>query len=270
MTNSGKPDGRLTATFARLGAEKRAAFIPFLSNGFPTPDDTPRHLRHLAECGADAIELGVPFSDPLADGPTIQRSSWEALKQGVSLDSTLDLVARMSDDLPPIVLFSYLNPVLRMGIERCLERAEDAGAAGLLLTDLPVGAQPSLEARLASSSLDLIALVAPTTPVERVRQIRDHSSGFLYYISRTGVTGARANLDDRLRDKVEALRREVSLPVAVGFGISKPEHARAVAGIADGVVVGSALIAALERSEDEFNNLATELALATHSAAGHE
>jgi tryptophan synthase alpha chain len=264
VTGSSQSNGRLADTFARLGAEHRAAFIPFLSNGFPTPADTPRHLTHLAECGADVIELGVPFSDPLADGPTIQRSSWKALKQGVSLDSTLDLVARMSADLPPIVLFSYLNPVLRMGVERFLGRAEESGAAGLLLTDLPVGAEPDLEARLASSGVDLIALVAPTTPIERIRRIRDHSSGFLYYISRTGVTGARASLDEGLRDKVEALRREVSLPVAVGFGISKPEHARTVAGIADGVVVGSALIAALERGEDEFKRLAAELGAASH------
>lgn len=173
----------------------------------------------------------------------------------------------MSADLPPIVIFSYLNPVLRMGVERFLERAEAAGAAGLLLTDLPSGSHPELEARLAAGGLDLIPLVAPTTSPERIRRIAAHASGFLYYISRLGVTGARERLAEGLRGRVEALRQAVRLPVAVGFGISRPEHARAVAEVADGVVVGSALIAALEEGEEAFVELAAALAAAVHGVA---
>lgn len=254
----------LEATFGRLGRAGRRAFIPFLTHGFPAPKQTPRLLGILAEAGADVIELGVPFSDPLADGPTIQRASWRALEQGVTLDTTLELVAELSADLPPIVIFSYLNPLLRLGVERFLERAEAAGVAGLLLTDLPAGSHPKLEARLSSRGLDLIPLVAPTTPPERLDRIVGNAAGFLYYISRLGVTGARERLDDDLQPRVEELRRRVRLPVAVGFGISRPEHARAVAEVADGVVVGSALIAALESGEEEFADLATALADATH------
>ena len=256
--------GPLERTFDRLAQGQNRAFIPFLTCGFPSPADTPRLLGTLAACGADVIELGVPFSDPLADGPTIQRSSWRALEQGVTLESTLGLVADLAPDLPPIVLFSYLNPVLRMGVEPFLERATEAGAAGVLITDLPVGSEPKLESRLAGGALDLIALIAPTTPPERIDRIAGDASGFLYYISRLGVTGVRAELDRELRSKVEELRHRVRLPVAVGFGISRPDQARAVAEVADGVVVGSALIAALERSEQEFGELGAALAEAVH------
>lgn len=241
-----------------------AAFIPFLSSGFPRPADTPRLLERLAADGADIIELGIPFSDPLADGPTIQAASWRALEQGVTVESTLDQLAGISADLPPVVVFSYLNPILRMGVERFLARAEAAGAAGLLVTDLPVGSHPELERRLAAGALDLIPLAAPTTPRARIETILGHASGFLYYISRLGVTGARKALDAALEDQVKALRKVVRLPVAVGFGISTPEQAAAVAGMADGVVVGSALIAALGRGETAFAELSAALAAAVH------
>ena len=254
--------GRIEAAFAN-----GPAFIPFLSSGFPDPMSTPGLLQALADAGADVIELGVPFSDPLADGPTIQRASWKALENGVTLESTLARLAEVAAELPPVVLFSYLNPILRMGVDRFLDRAEDAGAAGLLVTDLPVGSHPELERRLAGASLDLIPLAAPTTTAERLETILGHASGFLYYISRLGVTGARATLDAELRHKVEALRARVRLPVAVGFGISTPEQASAVAAIADGVVVGSALIAALDRSRGEFAELAAALGAATHGAS---
>ena len=244
------------------GRAAGAAFIPFLSSGFPRPADTPRLLERLAADGADIIELGIPFSDPLADGPTIQAASWRALEQGVTVESTLDQLAEISADLPPVVVFSYLNPILRMGVERFLERAEEAGAAGLLVTDLPVGSHPELERRLAAGSLDLIPLAAPTTPRARLETILGHASGFLYYISRLGVTGAREALDSALDSQVRQLRKMVRLPVAVGFGISTPEQAAAVAGMADGVVVGSALIAALGHSEAAFGELSAALAAA--------
>ena len=243
---------------------ERTAFIPFLSSGFPRPADTPRLLERLAADGADIIELGIPFSDPLADGPTIQAASWRALEQGVTVGSALDQLAEMSADLPPVVVFSYLNPILRMGVERFLARAEAAGAAGLLVTDLPVGSHPALERRLAAGALDLIPLAAPTTPGARLETILGHASGFLYYISRLGVTGARKALDASLEDQVRGLRKMVRLPVAVGFGISTPEQAAAVAGMADGVVVGSALIAALGRGEGAFGELSAALSAAVH------
>ncbi|WP_423928352.1 tryptophan synthase subunit alpha [Candidatus Palauibacter sp.] len=243
------------------------AFIPFLSSGYPRPADTPRLLERLAADGADIIELGIPFSDPLADGPTIQAASWRALEKGTTVESTLDQLADISADLPPVVVFSYLNPILRMGVERFLERAEAAGAAGLLVTDLPVGSHPPLERQLAASALDLIPLAAPTTPRARLETILGHASGFLYYISRLGVTGAREALDATLDDQVRRLRSMVRLPVAVGFGISTPRQAAAVAGMADGVVVGSALIAALGRSEAAFGELSTALAAAVHREA---
>jgi tryptophan synthase alpha chain len=249
----------ITAAF-----DDRTAFIPFLSSGYPHPDATPGLLTTLAEAGADIIELGVPFSDPLADGPTIQAASWDALGHGVTLDSTLRQLGEQSADLPPVVVFSYLNPILRMGIETFLERAESAGAAGLLVTDLPVGSHPEMERRLAAGSLDLIPLAAPTTTADRLETILGHASGFLYYISRLGVTGARSSLDASLTERVEELRTRVSLPVAVGFGISTPEQAADVAAVADGVVVGSALIVALGESERAFGELARSLGAAVH------
>ena len=258
--------GGAVGTRTRIGDAfgERTAFIPFLSSGFPRPADTPRLLERLAADGADIIELGIPFSDPLADGPTIQAASWRALEEGVTVESALDQLAEMSADLPPVVVFSYLNPILRMGVERFLARAEAAGAAGLLVTDLPVGSHPALERRLAAGSLDLIPLAAPTTPGARLETILGHASGFLYYISRLGVTGARKALDASLEDQVRGLRKMVRLPVAVGFGISTPEQAAAVAGMADGVVVGSALIAALGRGEGAFGELSNALAAAVH------
>lgn len=258
--------GGAAGTRTRIGDAfgERTAFIPFLSSGFPRPADTPRLLERLAADGADIIELGIPFSDPLADGPTIQAASWCALEEGVTVESALDQLAEMSADLPPVVVFSYLNPILRMGVERFLARAEAAGAAGLLVTDLPVGSHPALERRLAAGSLDLIPLAAPTTPGARLETILGHASGFLYYISRLGVTGARKALDASLEDQVRGLRKMVRLPVAVGFGISTPEQAAAVAGMADGVVVGSALIAALGRGEGAFEELSAALADAVH------
>lgn len=259
--------GRLGAAFAGRREAGGAAFVPYLTHGFPSPADTPRLLERLATAGADVIELGVPFSDPLADGPTIQRASWRAVEQGVTLGSTLDLVAERAADLPPVVLFSYLNPILRMGVDAFGDRAAAAGVSGVLVTDLPVGADPELERRLAGAGPDLIRLVAPTTDEARIRGIAGAASGFLYYVSRTGVTGARSALTSSLGEEVGRLRALVDLPVAVGFGISRPDQAAEVAALADGVVVGSALIDALaERGEEALADLAGALARAAHGA----
>lgn len=246
MSATTSSDLSLAGAFAAARDEGRAALIPYLTAGHPRPRDTGEILRGLADEGADVIELGVPFSDPLADGPTIQRSSFEAIAQGVDLRWTLDALADFrAVRSTPVVLFTYLNPLLRHGMDRFLADAADAGAQGLLLTDLPVGADPGLEARIHASSLDLIRLVAPTTRPERVRTIAAAARGFLYYVSRTGVTGARSELAEGLAAEVAEVRALTPVPVAVGFGISTPEQAAAVARVADGVVVGSALVETL-------------------------
>lgn len=239
----------LARVFAASADAGRAVLIPYLTAGFPEPSATPAILERLAAAGADVIELGVPFSDPVADGPTIQRSSQLALERGTTLAWVLDCLAefrRRSET--PVVLFTYLNPILAYGAERFLADAVQAGAAGVLLTDLPVGSDAALESAFERSPLALVRLIAPTTPADRAREIAQRAQGFLYYISRMGVTGARAELPPALAAEVRALKAVASVPVAVGFGISTAQQAAAVARVADGVVVGSALIDAIERN----------------------
>lgn len=238
----------LAPHFADWRRAGRHVLIPYVTAGHPSPADTPALLDSLVAAGADIIELGVPFSDPVADGPTIQRSSQRALERGVNLAWVLgQLAAFRQRHATPVVLFTYLNPVLAYGTERFLGDAVRSGAQGVLLTDLPVGSDPSLEEAFEASPLALVRLLAPTTPPERVRMIAERAQGFLYYISRMGVTGARAALPPELRREIEALRSLARVPVAVGFGISTPEQAAAVARVADAVVVGSALINAIDR-----------------------
>lgn len=204
-------------------------------------------MRAYARAGADIIELGVPFSDPVADGPTIQRASQVALEQGVSLDWCLDTLRafRAEGNDTAVVIFSYLNPVLNYGWKNFIADATDAGAHGVLLTDLPLGGDLALESALERSPLSLVRLIAPSTAPERAQRIAQHAQGFVYYIARMGVTGARAALPDDLDRQVAALRAVTAVPICVGFGISTAEQAAAVGRIADGVVVGSALIDAL-------------------------
>jgi tryptophan synthase alpha chain len=237
----------VAAHFRILRDAGRRALIPYITAGYPDPARTVELLDLLAECGADIIELGVPFSDPVADGPTIQRSSFHALERGTTLASTLAMLAafRQRHDLP-VILFSYLNPVLGYGVERFIADAVEAGAQGVLLTDLPAGADPPLEARFQDAPLSFIRLVAPTTSRERLVRIAARAQGFLYYVGRMGVTGASATLRPETLDEVRALRELTSVPVAVGFGVSTAGQARALARVADGVVVGSALIDALD------------------------
>lgn len=248
VTTSSDPALSLARAFARSREEGRAAFIPYVTAGHPSPEATAEVLRMLADEGADVIELGVPFSDPLADGPTVQRSSYEAISRGADLRWTLGaLAAFRAERDTPVVLFTYLNPILRYGVDAFLRDAVAAGAQGVLVTDLPVGADPELEGAFAASPLDLIRLIAPTTLPERVREIAAAGRGFLYYVSRTGVTGAQQELKEGLAREVEAVRAITDVPVAVGFGISTPEQAAVVAQVADGVVVGSALVDRLGR-----------------------
>jgi tryptophan synthase alpha chain len=238
-------ESRLAPGWTRLRASGRKALIPYLTAGYPTPSASSAALRSVAEV-ADIIEVGVPFSDPLADGPTIQRSSFEALRQGMTLAGTLDLISQ-AELTPPVVLFSYLNPILQYGVDRFIRAAEELRIAGLLLTDLPAGSDPPLERSIQESDLDLIRLIAPTTRAARLSVALDGAQGFVYLVARLGVTGARASLDLDLGDSVRRVRQATSLPVAVGFGISTPDQARTVGRMADGVVVGSALVEILGR-----------------------
>jgi tryptophan synthase alpha chain len=238
-------ESRLAPGWTRLRASGRKALIPYLTAGYPTPSASAAALRSVAEV-ADILEVGVPFSDPLADGPTIQRSSFEALRQGMTLAGTLDLISQ-AELTPPVVLFSYLNPILQYGVDRFIRAAEELRIAGLLLTDLPAGSDPPLERSIQESDVDLIRLIAPTTRAARLSVALDGAQGFVYLVARLGVTGARASLDLDLGDSVRRVRQATSLPVAVGFGISTPDQARTVGRMADGVVVGSALVEILGR-----------------------
>lgn len=233
----------LAGAWARLRRGHRAALIPYLTAGYPDPATSLTALRLAAALG-DIVEVGVPFSDPLADGPVIQRASFEALARGMTLARTLELVARMESP-KPVVLFSYLNPVLHYGVDRLLTDAVAAGVSGLLLTDLPAGADPEIESAVGRSSLDLIRLVAPTSSPARIAAAVAGAGGFIYFIGRLGVTGTAHAPDADLALGVGRIRAATTLPVAVGFGVSTPAHARAVAAVADGVVVGSALVEAL-------------------------
>jgi tryptophan synthase alpha chain len=235
----------------------RRALVPYITAGFPDTERTIELLRGLEAAGADVIELGLPFSDPMADGPIIQASSQIALEQGMNFDRLLALVERASVKVP-LVLFSYLNPIIAAGND-ALVRAAGAGFSGVLVTDLPVGSDPIREDWVGSAPLAFIRLVAPTTPQERMREIAAHGSGFVYLISRLGVTGVRDDLPAELPATVQRLREASTLPVCVGFGVSRPEQAASVARIADGVVVGSAIVRASGESVDAAVTLTASL-----------
>lgn len=243
---------RIAAVFRKLSQKGRKALVPFLTAGDPTPDFTVPALHRLVEAGADLLEVGVPFSDPMADGPTIQRSSERALRHQTSLRCVLEMVKafRQEDQKTPIVLMGYLNPVEAMGYEAFVSEAAEAGVDGVLLVDLPLEEAGELLPHLREASLDPIFLVAPTTTPERIRRIGEAGGGYLYYVSLKGVTGAdHLDLTD-VRHKVAQIKALVSLPVAVGFGVKDAETAAQVGAIADGVVVGSALVREIERHLD--------------------
>jgi tryptophan synthase alpha chain len=247
----------LTQRFAELRERGRRALVGYVTAGHPDPAKSVALLRGIESAGADVIELGVPFSDPMADGPIIQASSQRALEQGMTLARTLDLIhdAKLHT---PVVLFTYLNPLLAAG-QDVLDRAAAAGAHGVLVTDLPVGADPVREEWLGSGPLAFVRLVAPTTPLERMREIAAHGSGFVYLISRRGVTGVRSDVPAELPETIARLRAATTLPVCVGFGISTPDQAKAVGRLADGIVVGSAIVQAAGASVDAATQLVATL-----------
>jgi tryptophan synthase alpha chain len=250
MTNTvPAPDTRIRRRFEELRRAGDLGLVAYITAGDPSLDATRRIVLAAAEAGADVIELGVPFSDPLADGPVIQRASERALAAGTTLTGVLDLIRDIRRESPvPLVVFSYFNPVLQMGLETFAERAQSAGADGVLITDLTPEDSTDYHRALRARGLDTIFLAAPTTGNSRMRRIADASCGFLYVISRTGVTGERDALADELPALLRRARHATSLPLAVGFGISLPGHVSLLGGLADAAVVGSALVAEVERA----------------------
>src|SRR2546429_7513 len=247
---------------------RRAALIPYLTAGFPTPEVSLEALRCVAAAGADFVEVGVPFSDPLADGPTIQRSTQAALDQGMTVPRVLDQIRRAALEIP-VVVMTYVNPLMAFGLERFVRDAAAAGVSGLLLTDFPAGADPELEAMVQESPLALIRLLAPTTTPDRLARAVQGASGFLYLISRLGVTGVRDQVPADLAEHVARVRSASALPLAVGFGISTPAQARATARLADGVGVGSAIVDALAAGGvGAAERLVRQLAAAVHEGTG--
>jgi len=239
---------RLDQAFARMKAEQRTGLVAFVSGGDPTLERSGEVVRAVDEGGADVIEIGVPFSDPLADGPEIQRSSERALRAGATLRGVLDLVADLRKDVAaPLVLFSYANPVVRYGVEAFAARAAEVGVDGVLLLDLPLEEAGPTRDILVAHGLAPIFLLSPTTTAARVRRANELGRGFLYAISRLGVTGVRAQVAADARGLVERLRQDTTLPIALGFGLSRPEHIRDVGRYADAAVVGSALVAQIAK-----------------------
>ena len=240
---------RIVAKFRELRSRDEAALIPFVVAGDPDLDTTRMIVREVAGRGADLIELGVPFSEPMADGPANQRALARGLGAGASLAAILSLVSELRADLEiPIVLFGYYNPIFHYGCERLCTDAVRAGVDGLLVVDLPMEEAGELKKYARPVHLDLIYLLAPTTPPERARTIAKAASGFLYYVSVAGVTGARRELPTDLEDHVRSIREFTDLPIGVGFGISTPEQAGAVARFADAAVVGSAMSLKIEEN----------------------
>jgi len=241
---------RITETFASLKRENRKGFIPFITAGDPDLPATRDLIIELAAAGATLIELGIPFTDPMADGPVIQRASDRALRHGFGIEDVLRIVgdARKQTDVP-IILFSYFNPLLQFGSERLAREAKAAGIDGVLVTDMVPEEAREFAATLREKDLDMIFLVAPTSTDERLKLVAENASGFIYAVSRAGITGAREEMSAAAENLVRRLRRFSDLPVAVGFGISKPEHVADVWRYADAAVVGSAIVSEIELTE---------------------
>lgn len=244
---------RISATFEKLRSANKKALIPFVTAGDPNAQLTPAIMHGLVEGGADIIELGVPFSDPMADGPTIQRASERALEQGVGLGDVLQMVSqfRQTDEQTPIVLMGYANPIEAIGYAEFAQRAKTAGVDGVLVVDYPPEESRELTQQLNASGLDSIFLLAPTTLESRMDEVARTASGYVYYVSLKGVTGAK-NLDlSEVAEKIPQIRAHVDLPIGVGFGIRDGETARAVAELSDAVVIGSRLVEEIEQSDPD-------------------
>jgi tryptophan synthase alpha chain len=261
---------RITARFAALAKARRAAFVPFITAGDPDGETTSALLEKLPGAGADLIELGVPFSDPMADGPAIQAASQRALKAGMTLAKVLELVRRFrkSDDKTPLILMGYYNPIHKYGTARFAKDAAEAGVDGLITVDLPPEEDEVLRLPAAAQGIDIVRLATPTTDAERLPTILDGAGGFLYYVSIAGVTGTKSFAEDAVHSAVNRLQASGGLPVAVGFGIKTPEKAAAVARFADGAVVGSAIVERMAAGGgvNDVAAFCADLAKAVHAA----
>jgi tryptophan synthase alpha chain len=251
---------RIEKRFQELRAAKRKAFIPYITAGDPNLKTTADLILALDKAGADVIELGVPFSDPIADGPVIQRATERALASGASLKDILGMASEIRKTSQiPLLLFSYYNPLLRYGLGNLARDAAAAGFDGILATDLTVEESGAFVEAMSKAGLNTVFLVAPTSSPERIRKIASMSTGFLYAVSRTGVTGETQELSSDLRDFLKTLRTHTDVPIAVGFGISQPEHVKAVWREADGAVVGSAVVRVIEENA-AFSDVADRVA----------
>src|SRR5437879_2821782 len=243
------PDTRITERFARLKREGRKGFIAYITAGDPTPDRTPALVDALERGGADLIELGVPFSDPIADGPVIQRAGYRALQAGASVRKVLEIAADIrTRSQIPLLLFTYLNPVMRYGIEQLAADAKAAGIDGCLLTDASVEEAGAYVEVMRSAGLDTVFLAAPTSSPRRLRLVAEYSTGFVYLVSRTGVTGERDSISSAVAPLVRAMREVTGLPLAVGFGVATPEHVAEIGSTAEAVAVGSAIMRLIEQN----------------------
>ncbi|CAM5773326.1 tryptophan synthase alpha chain [Labrys miyagiensis] len=250
---------RLTARFAALAAEKRAALVTFITAGDPDIETSAKILAGLPAAGADIIELGMPFTDPMADGPAIQAAGLRALKAGMTLTKTLGVIGefRKGDDKTPIILMGYFNPIYIYGVERFLKDAKSAGVDGLIVVDLPPEEDDELCLPALKAGIAFIRLATPTTDDKRLPKVLQNTSGFVYYVSITGITGSATPDFGVVASAVDRIKQHTDLPVCVGFGVKTAEHARAIAKGADGVVVGSALVEAV-RGSLEGDNKATD------------
>src|SRR6056297_757084 len=263
---------RIEARFAKLRAEGRAAFVPFVMAGDPTPEAAREIVRGLPAAGADLIEIGMPFTDPMADGPAIQLAGQRALAAGMTLDGTLDLVRalREIDDETPVILMGYYNPIYNRGVDRFISDAQAAGVDGLIVVDLPPEEDAELCLPAQKAGLNFIRLATPTTDDRRLPTVLRNTSGFVYYVSITGITGAAEAAADAVGPEVARIKAKTGLPVCVGFGIRSPERAAEIARVADGAVVGSAIVERIGRGDAPGDVLAfvKSLADAAHSARG--
>jgi len=260
---------RIGRLFNRLRAERRPALIAYITAGDPSPDRTPELVAALERGGADLIELGVPFSDPIADGPVIQRGSDRALKAGTTVAKVLDIAARIRQHSEiPLLLFTYMNPVLRYGLESLARDAAARGIDGCLLTDLSVEEAEPYVGAMRGAGLDTVFLVAPTSTQRRLELVAKYSTGFVYLVSRTGVTGERSTVSDAVEPLVTAMRKVTDLPLAVGFGISSADQVRKVGAVADGVIVGTAIERVVEQYARSAELPAQLEALARELASG--
>jgi tryptophan synthase alpha chain len=255
---------RITHTFQQLKEKGEKALVAYVTAGDPDLDRTRQIILGLKDAGVDILEIGVPFSDPTADGPVIQEAAQRSLKKGTTLAKILDLIAdlRSTTDLPPVVLFGYYNPIYAYGIERFADRAKSAGVDGLLVVDLPLEEAGELRRESDSRGLDFISLIAPTTSEDRMGFIARQGQGFIYYISITGVTGTAKPDTESVKRYISRIRAYTDLPLVVGFGISTPEQAREFAPLADGIVIGSAFVRLIAEHGDSPDLVAQVSALA--------